>query len=115
MRIGIPREIKDGEYRCALTPAGVGELVRAGHEVIVESGAGAGVGFADDEFRKAKAILGDAWDADLVVKVKELQEAEYRKPRTGQTLFSFQHFGPDPELLDAALASGATFIAFETV
>jgi alanine dehydrogenase len=115
MRIGLPREIKDGEYRVALTPAGVGALVKAGHAVVVEPGAGLGVGFSDEEFTRANAQIGNPWDAELIVKVKELQEAEYRLPRRGQTLFSFQHFGPEPELLDAALASGATFIAFETV
>jgi len=115
MRIGLPREIKDGEYRVALTPAGVGGLVRAGHEVVVEPGAGLGVGFSDQEFTREKAKTGNPWNCELVVKVKELQEPEYRLPRKGQTLFSFQHFGPEPELLDAALASGATFIAFETV
>ncbi|HET9350392.1 MAG TPA: alanine dehydrogenase [Burkholderiales bacterium] len=115
MRIGLPREIKDGEFRVALTPAGVGELVRAGHEVTVESGAGAGVGFSDEDFLHSKARSGDPWQCELIVKVKELQEAEYRKPREGQTVFSFQHFGPEPALLDAALASGATFVAFETV
>ena len=111
MRIGIPREVKDGEHRVALSP----DAVRALPNVVLEPGAGTGVGFSDDDYRKAGATLGDAWDCELVVKVKELQESEYRKPRAGQTLFSFQHFGPDPELLDAALASGATFIAFETV
>ena len=115
MRIGLPREIKDGEFRVALTPAGVGELVRAGHEVTVERGAGMGAGFSDQEFLLSKAKPGNPWDCELVVKVKELQEAEYRKPRPGQTVFSFQHFGPEPALLDAALASGATFVAFETV
>ena len=83
--------------------------------MVIEPGAGAGVGFSDDDYRKAGAILGDPWQCELVVKVKELQESEYEKPRRGQTIFGFQHFGPDPELLDAALASGATFIAFETV
>jgi alanine dehydrogenase len=73
------------------------------------------VGFSDDEYREAGATLGDPWECELVVKVKELQEAEYGRPRPGQTVFGFQHFGPDPELLDAALASGATFIAYETV
>jgi alanine dehydrogenase len=111
MRIGIPREVKDGEYRVALSPAGV----RALASVVVEPGAGAGVGFTDEEYAKAGARLGDPWECELVVKVKELQEKEYGKPRRGQTVFSFQHFGPDPELLDAALASGATFIAYETV
>ena len=111
MRIGIPREVKDGEHRVALSPVAVRSL----GNVVVEPGAGAGVGFSDADYRAAGATLGDPWECELVVKVKELQEAEYVKPRPGQTVFGFQHFGPDPELLDAALASGATFIAFETV
>ena len=111
MRIGVPREVKDGESRVALSPQGVSSL----KNVVVEAGAGLGVGFSDDDYRKAGATIGDAWDCELVVKVKELQEPEYRRPRRGQTVFGFQHFGPDPELLDAALASGATFIAYETV
>ena len=115
MRIGIPREVKDGECRVALTPAGVEALSSRGHQVVVESGAGLGVGFPDDAFVKAGAAIGDPWECELVVKVKELQAIEYRKPRPGQTVFGFQHFGPDPGLLDAALASGATFVAYETV
>jgi alanine dehydrogenase len=111
MRIGIPREVKDGEHRVALTPAGVSGF----KDVVVEPGAGQGIGFTDDDFLKAGATLGDPWDCELVVKVKELQPSEFSKPRRGQTIFGFQHFGPDPELLDAALASGATFVAFETV
>lgn len=115
MLIGLPREIKDGEFRVALTPAGVGALVSAGHEVAIGLNLGLGVGFSDQEYENAGAKAGNPWDAELIVKVKELQEPEYRLPRKGQTLFSFQHFGPEPALLDAALASGATFIAFETV
>jgi alanine dehydrogenase len=111
MRIGIPREIKDGEFRVALTPAGVAGLAN----VVVEPGAGRGVGFGDADYARAGATLGDAWECELVVKVKELQPPEYRKPRAGQTVFGFQHFAPEPPLLAAALASGATFIAFETV
>jgi alanine dehydrogenase len=111
MRIGLPREVKDGEYRVALTPLGVSHL----KNIVVEPGAGAGSGFTDEEYSKNGAVLGDPWECELVVKVKELQESEYRKPRRGQTIFGFQHFGPEPPLLDAALASGATFIAFETV
>jgi len=115
MRIGLPREIKDGEYRVALTPAGVGQLARAGHEVVVAPGLGLGAGFADAEFLAAGAQQGNPWHCELVVKVKELQESEYRLPRRGQKVFCFQHFGPEPALLEAALASGATYIAFETV
>jgi alanine dehydrogenase len=111
MRIGIPREVKDGEARVALSPAAIRSLTN----VVVEPGAGAGVGFSDDEYVRNGANLGDPWECELVVKVKELQEPEYGKPRRGQIVFGFQHFGPDPELLDAALASGATFIAYETV
>ena len=111
MRIGIPREVKDGESRVALSPRGISSL----KNVIVEPGAGLGVGFSDAEYVAAGAKLGNAWDCELVVKVKELQESEYGKPRPDQRVFGFQHFAPDAELLDAALASGATFIAYETV
>ena len=112
MRVGIPREVKDGEFRVALTPAGAGSLEC---EVVVEPGAGEAAGFADEDYVARGAKLGAAWECELVVKVKELQEPEYRRLRRGQTLFGFQHFAPHPGLLDAALASGATFIAFETV
>jgi alanine dehydrogenase len=115
MRIGIPREIKDGEFRVALGPAGVAALARAGHAVSVEPGAGAQSGFADEEYLRAGARLADAWTSEMVVKVKELQPAEYAKPRRDQTIFCFQHFAPDVPLLEAALASGATYVAFETV
>lgn len=118
MRIGLPREVKDGEFRVALLPGAVAALVREGHDLCVEQGAGAGVGAADEAYASAGARIAEAdavWACDLVVKVKELQPNEYRRPRNGQFLFSFQHFGPEPELLDAALASGATFIAYETV
>jgi alanine dehydrogenase len=111
MRVGLPKEVKDGEFRVALSPAAVASL----GNVTVESGAGAGVGFSDDDYLRAGATLGDPWGCELVVKVKELQESEYARPRPGQTVFSFQHFAPEPRLLDAALASGATFIAYETV
>ena len=112
MRVGLPREVKDGEFRVALSPSGVRSLPC---EVIVEPGAGTGVGFPDRQYLEAGALLGDPWQCELVVKVKELQPVEYPLPRPGQTVFGFQHFGPDAALLDAALASGATFIAFETV
>jgi len=119
MRIGLPREIKDGEFRVALTPRGVRALARAGHHLVAERGVGAGVGFADADYADAGARISpdadEVWECPLIVKVKELQPAEYRRPRRGQRLFGFQHFGPEPELLAAALASGATFVAFETV
>jgi len=115
MRIGLPREIKDGEFRVALTPPQVRALGDAGHAVVFEPGLGAGAGFADEEFVASGARAGSPWECELVVKVKELQEAEYSLPRRGQTVFAFQHFGPEPALLEAALASGATFIAFESV
>lgn len=115
MRIGLPRELKDGEFRVAMTPEGARALVAAGHALVVEPGAGAGSGFSDADYAAAGAALGAAWDTDLIVKVKELQPAEQARPRRGQLVFGFQHFAPEPELLDAALASGATFIAFETV
>jgi len=111
MRIGVPREIKDGEYRVALTPAAVAQL----KDVVVEAGAGAGVGFTDAQYLEAGAALGDAWDCELIVKVKELQPEEYGKARRGQTICGFQQFTADAELLDAALASGATFVVYHTV
>jgi alanine dehydrogenase len=110
MRIGIPREVKDGEHRVALSPGAI-----TGLEVVVEPGAGAGVGFADQDYVRAGATLGDPWECELVVKVKELQESEYRKPRPGQIVCGFQQFFAEPELLDAALASGATFLVYSTV
>jgi alanine dehydrogenase len=115
MHIGLPQEIKDGEFRVALTPEAAGALARAGHVVTVQPGAGDGAGFADAEYAAAGAQLGDPWKAALVVKVKELQPAEYGQARTGQTCFGFHHFGPDRAQLEAALASRATYVAFETV
>ena len=111
MRIGIPREVKDGEFRVALSPRGVSSLPG----VIVERGAGLGVGFSDEEYVAAGAKLGDPWQCELVVKVKELQPAEHRKPHSGQTVLSFDQFTVDRALLDAALASGATFISYNSV
>jgi alanine dehydrogenase len=111
MRIGIPREVKDGESRVALTPAAVAELTN----VVVEPGAGTGVGFSDAAYEQAGATLGDAWSCELVVKVKELQPEEFHKPRRGQTICAFHQFTADPDLLSAALSSGATFVVYHTV
>ena len=101
MRIGVPREIKDGESRVALTPAAVAQL----RDVVIEPGAGAAVGFPDAQYVAAGASLGNAWDCELVVKVKELQEAEYHKPRRGQIVCGFQQFTAEPKLLEGGAPS----------
>jgi alanine dehydrogenase len=111
MRIGIPREIKDGEFRVALTPAAVAQL----KGVVVEPGAGEGVGFSDAAYEAAGAKLGNAWDCDLIVKVKEVQPAEYGKARRGQIICAFHQFTAELEQLEAALGSGATYIVYHTV
>ena len=111
MRIGIPREIKDGEFRVALTPAAVSQL----KDVVVEPGAGAGVGFSDAQYAEAGAKLGDAWACDLIVKVKEVLPPEYGKARPGQTICGFHQLTAEPEQLQAALASGATYLVYHTV
>lgn len=120
MRIGIPREIKIEEYRVGLTPAGVSELCLRDHEVLVQAGAGVGVGFADEDYQAVGArIIDDAEhiyrDAELIVKVKEPQKNECRWLREGQILFSFLHLAADKTLTEALMASGATCIAYETV
>jgi alanine dehydrogenase len=120
MRIGVPREIKVHEYRVGLTPAGVRELVAAGHEVTVESHAGLGIGMDDGEYLGAGArILPSARElfdsADLVVKVKEPQPDECRMLRRGQVLFTYLHLAADAAQADALVTSGATAIAYETV
>lgn len=110
MRIGVPREVKQGEFRVALTPSGI-----RGLDVVVEQGAGEGIGFSDHDYLAAGARLGNPWDCDVVVKVKELQESEFPKPRRGQTVLAFDQFAARPELLAAALASGAAYISYNTV
>ncbi len=120
MKVGIPRELKDHEYRVAITPAGVNELVRAGHEVYVEKEAGLGSSIPDDYFTAAGAtILGsadDVWaEADLVLKVKEPVAQEFHRMRRGQTLFTYLHLAASRECTDALMASGITAIAYETV
>src|SRR6204780_3781700 len=120
MKIGVPKEIKVHEYRVGLVPAGVRELVDAGHQVVVQTGAGAGIGFEDSHYQAAGASIATrASDifagADLVVKVKEPQLAECRMLRSGQTLFTYLHLAADKEQADALMASGPTAIAYETV
>jgi len=120
MRIGVPREIKVHEYRVGLVPAGVRELVAAGHEVMIETEAGEGVGILDLQYQQAGASIGrNAAEvfrfADLVVKVKEPQLSECRMLREGQVLFTYLHLAADPAQARALMDSGATAIAYETV
>jgi alanine dehydrogenase len=118
MLIGIPTETKDHEYRVGMTPAGVYALVRHGHEVLVQTGAGAHVGFPDDAYLAVGARVAhaaDVWSAEMVVKVKELQEAELDLLHRGQILFAYLHLAPEPVLLDVLLRSGVSGIAYETV
>jgi alanine dehydrogenase len=120
MIIGVPKEIKNNEYRVALTPAGAGMLKAEGHEVVVEAGAGAGSGFEDDDYERegARIVPGPdaAWaDADMVMKVKEPLPEEYRHFREKQILFTYLHLAAAPELADALLASKVSAIAYETI
>jgi alanine dehydrogenase len=119
MRIGVAKEIKQDEYRVALTPAGAGELRQRGHEVVVESGAGGGSTFRDAECEAVGAQVAtveDVWaSSDMVLKVKEPLPAEYGRLRDGQILFTYLHLAADAELTRALLASGATCVAYETV
>jgi alanine dehydrogenase len=119
MLVGVPVEIKDHEYRVGLTPAGVHALREHGHQVCVETGAGARIGIADANYVSAGARIvasaKEVFAADMVVKVKELQPAEFGLPRRGQILFAYLHLAPDPELLKALLACGVSGIAYETV
>jgi alanine dehydrogenase len=120
MRIGVPAEIKVHEYRVGLTPGSVAELTAAGHEVLVQTRAGAGIGFMDRDYQRAGATIApDAAtvfrSADLIVKVKEPQPAEYPMLRSGQILFTYLHLAADRAQADALMASGASAIAYETV
>ncbi len=120
MRVGVPTEIKTDEYRVALTPSGVRELVEHGHEVVVQKGAGEGSAIADDEYTgQGASIAPDARSvfdqADMIVKVKEPQAVEVAMLREGQTLFTYLHLAPDPELTKGLVDSKATCIAYETV
>ena len=120
MKIGCPKEIKPQEFRVGVTPIAAREAVQAGHEVIVETGAGLGAGFDDAAYEAAGArIAGNAKEvfdaADMIVKVKEPQAVERRMLREGQLLFTYLHLAPDPEQTKDLLASGCTAIAYETV
>jgi alanine dehydrogenase len=120
MKVGVPREVKNNEYRVAITPAGVHELVRHGHEVLVETQAGVGSSIPDGDYVAAGArILGSAdevWGAaELVLKVKEPVAAEYHRMRAGQTLFTYLHLAADKALTRELVARRVTGIAYETV
>jgi alanine dehydrogenase len=120
MLIGVPREIKVQEYRVGLTPASVRELVAQGHPVLVEAGAGGGIGAADADYAAAGArVAGTAEEvfarAEMIVKVKEPQASERRRLRRGQILFTYLHLAPDPDQARDLIASGAVCIAYETI
>src|SRR5688500_2463716 len=120
MRVGVPKEIKNHEYRVGLTPAGVRELKAHGHEVLVEKGAGLGIGIADDQYERAGGkIVAAAKEvfarAELVVKVKEPQPRECQMLREGQVLFTYLHLAPDPAQTKGLIKSGCVAIAYETV
>ncbi|KAA8880335.1 alanine dehydrogenase [Nocardia colli] len=120
MKIGVPREVKNHEYRVAITPAGVHELASRGHEVYIETGAGRGSAFEDEAYTVAGARVLNSADevwavADLVLKVKEPVAEEYSRMREGQVLFTYLHLAASKECTDALLSSGITSIAYETV
>lgn len=120
MIVGVPKEVKPDEYRVALLPVGAEELVRRGHRVLIERTAGEGSGLPDEAYAEVGATLVDTaaevWgEADLIVKVKEPQPAEWPLVREGQSVFTYFHFAASRELTEAMLASGATSIAYETL
>ncbi len=119
MRIGVAKEIKPDEYRVALTPAGAFELVNRGHEVVIETGAGLGSSFPDEAYTSVGATIAsvdDVWaGADLLLKVKEPIEPEYKRLRAGLTLFTYLHIAADEPLTHALVDSGISVVAYETV
>ena len=120
MKVGIPREVKNHEYRVAITPSGVHELVRNGHEVYVETDAGVGSSITNEDYVKAGATIlptaDDVWGTgDLILKVKEPVASEYHRMREGQTLFTYLHLAADKALTEELVARKVTGIAYETV
>jgi alanine dehydrogenase len=120
MKVGVPKEVKNNEYRVAITPAGVHELARSGHDVYIEAGAGVGSSIPDEDFAAAGAQIlptaDDVWQtADLVLKVKEPVAEEYHRMRKDQVLFTYLHLAASRACTDALLESGITSIAYETV
>lgn len=119
MKIGVPKEIKNHEYRVAITPSGVHEFKSHGHEVFIETGAGLGSSISDEEFKSAGAVIvqtaKEAWSQELVLKVKEPIAPEYELMRAGQILFTYLHLAASRECTEAIIKSGVTAIAYETV
>ena len=120
MRISVPAEIKNNEYRVAITPAGVKDLVSAGHDVMVQTGAGLGSGITDDAYKAQGAVIekdaATVWaSADMILKVKEPIESEYGYFREGMLLFTYLHLAAEEHLTKALLADKVTSIAYETV
>ncbi len=120
MLVGIPKEVKNHEYRVGLVPGSVRELVHHGHQVVVESKAGAGIGFEDEAYQAVGAEVLDSADevfgrADMIVKVKEPQATEYGKLRDGQVLFTYLHLAPDEPQTRGLIESGCIAVAYETV
>src|SRR5688500_14655030 len=120
MLIGVPKEIKNHEYRVGLIPASVRELVHHGHKVLVETKAGGGIGFDDAAYQAAGATIAPTAaeifaKADMIVKVKEPQPVECKMLRKGQLLYTYLHLAPDPEQTEGLIKSGCTAIAYETV
>jgi alanine dehydrogenase len=120
MLIGVPKEIKNHEYRVGLIPASARELINHGHEVIVESNCGAGIGFENEDYIAAGARVSDSAEeifasAEMIIKVKEPQPNECKMLRAGQILYTYLHLAPDPDQTAALIKSGATCIAYETV
>src|SRR3984885_13072500 len=119
MKVGIPREVKNNEYRVAITPSGAHELVRNGHEVVIQAGAGEGSSIPDEDFIAAGAKIlptaDDVWaEGDMILKVKEPIAEEYHRMRSGQVLFTYLHLAASKACTDALLSSGITSIAYET-
>ncbi|MFT6302589.1 MAG: alanine dehydrogenase [Granulosicoccus sp.] len=120
MLIGVPKEIKNHEYRVGLTPASTRELTSHGHEVIIESNAGSGIGFKNEDYIAAGGRISDSAKeifavAEMIIKVKEPQQSECKMLRQGQILYTYLHLAPDPDQTAALIESGATCIAYETV
>jgi alanine dehydrogenase len=120
MLIGVPKEIKNHEYRVGLTPAGVKELKRNGHDILVQTQAGSAIGFPDEQYIAAGAQIVSAAEeifkrAEMIIKVKEPQPAECAMLRPGQILYTYLHLAPDPEQTAALIKSGCVAIAYETV